>query len=268
MPPAETAAVLTVFEDAAACGATNMAADELLAEEAAARGGMLLRLYTWSRPTLSLGGFQKLADAEPLARTAGIDLVRRPSGGGAILHGTDQTYAAAVSRGHPLAGSPQQLYDALHTAAVDVLAEVGLEAAMVAAATGVGSGESAPDGPLLCFDRRAVGDVVVGQHKVLGSAQRRLAGSILQHGSLLLGQCDQAGPSATRPGLAELAAANPAAASLAFGAGPLVRRWLERLAMSLGMTCEFAGPFLVGAMADRVAERAERFRSAAWLGRR
>jgi len=275
MPPAETAAVLTVFEDAAACGATNMAADELLAEEAAARDGMLLRLYTWSRPTLSLGGFQKLSEAEPLARAAGLDLVRRPSGGGAILHSTDQTYAAAVSRAHPLAGSPQQLYDAVHTAMVRVLREAGFDAAMVAESHTGGSGQSAPDGPLLCFDRRAVGDVVVGPHKVLGSAQRRLSGSILQHGSLLLAQCDQAGPAATRPGLAELVAAVPVSANLTNGLPPaevalaeLVRRWLVELASALEMPCVFAGPFLVGCSVDRVAERADRFRSRDWLQRR
>ncbi len=263
----EKASVLTVWEDAPACGATNMAADEVLAEEAAACGGMMVRLYTWSRPTLSMGGFQKLAEAESLAREAEIDLVRRPSGGGAILHGTDQTYAAAVARQHPLASTPQLLYDAVHTALVDVLCAMGLEAAMVSADFGRdgGSGESAPDGPLLCFDRRAMGDVVVGPHKVLGSAQRRLSGSVLQHGSLLLRQCDQAGPASTRPGLAEL---GPDTSVVLLPADTLVRRWLEALAASLGMTCEFAGPFLVDGRGERVAERAERFRSAAWLGRR
>ena len=263
----ENATVLTVWEDAPACGAINMAADELLAEEAAACGGMMLRLYTWSRPTLSLGGFQKCAEAEPLAQAAQLDLVRRPSGGGAILHGTDQTYAVAVARAHPLAGTPQRLYDAVHTALVDVLCAMGLDAAMVSADLGRdgGSGESAPDGPLLCFDRRAMGDVVVGPHKVLGSAQRRLSGSVLQHGSLLLRQCDQAGPASTRPGLAEL---GPGTGIVPLPADALVRRWLEAFASSLGMTCEFAGPFLVDGMEERVAERAERFRSAAWLRRR
>ena len=263
----ENATVLTVWEDAPACGAINMAADELLAEEAAACGGMMLRLYTWSRPTLSLGGFQKCAEAEPLAQAAQLDLVRRPSGGGAILHGTDQTYAAAVARQHPLAGSPQLLYNAVHTTLVDVLRATGLDAAMVSEnrGHGGGSGESAPDGPLLCFDRRATGDVVVGPHKVLGSAQRRLSGSVLQHGSLLLRQCDQAGPASTRPGLAELGSGTGV---VPLPADTLVRLWLEAFASSLGMTCEFAGPFLVDGMEERVAERAERFRSAAWLGRR
>lgn len=255
--------VLTVWEDEPASGAVNMAADELLAEEVASRGGLAVRLYRWSQPTLSLGGFQKLADAEPVAGEAGIDLVRRPSGGGAILHGTDITYAAAVARGHALAGSPQQFYDALHGALVSVLQDAGVAASMFTAdqAAAVASGEASPDGPLLCFDRRAVGDVVLGPHKLMGSAQRRLAGSILQHGSLLLGQCDQAGPGHTRPGLSELVSDAALAHELAL-------RWLQRVAASLGLTLERGGPFLQGDMVARVAERAERFRSAAWLGRR
>lgn len=263
MPTSLESEVLTVWEDEPASGAVNMAADELLAEEVASRGGLAIRLYRWSQPTLSLGGFQKLADAERVASEAGIDLVRRPSGGGAILHGTDITYAAAVARGHPLAGSPQQFYDALHGALVSVLRDAGIDASMFTAdqaAAGAG-GESSPDGPLLCFDRRAVGDVVIGPHKLMGSAQRRLAGSILQHGTLLAGQCDQAGAAHVRPGLAELA-------SDASPANELAVHWLERLAASLELTLVRGGPFLRGDIARRVAERAERFRSAAWLGRR
>jgi hypothetical protein len=227
----------TVWEDLPAEGAVNMATDELLAEATAATGGMAVRLYRWSQPTLSLGGFQKHGDAEPIVKQTGLAVVRRPSGGGAILHGTDLTYAVAVARGHPLAGAPQQLYDVFHQG-------------LVAAAAGNigGSGESAPDGPLLCFDRRAIGDVVVGPHKVLGSAQRRLSGSILQHGSLLVGQCDQAGPGYTRPGLVELAAGTPDAEASLVGLAALcppsreraaaassvglVARWLERVAAS------------------------------------
>ncbi|MBL6712576.1 MAG: lipoate--protein ligase family protein [Pirellulales bacterium] len=276
----------TVWEDLPAEGAVNMATDELLAEATAATGGMAVRLYRWSQPTLSLGGFQKHGDAEPIVKQTGLAVVRRPSGGGAILHGTDLTYAVAVARGHPLAGAPQQLYDVFHQAMVAVLCEVGLSAGLVAAAAGNigGSGESAPDGPLLCFDRRAIGDVVVGPHKVLGSAQRRLSGSILQHGSLLVGQCDQAGPGYTRPGLVELAAGTPDAEASLVGLAALcppsreraaaassvglVARWLERVAESQGLSVHHAGPFVNDQMQPRVAERAERFRSAVWLTRR
>jgi lipoate-protein ligase A len=253
--------VLTLWHDEPALGVINMAADELLAEEVASQGGIAVRLYGWSRPTLSLGGFQKVASAEPVAQAAGLDLVRRPSGGGAILHGTDLTYAAAVARGHTLAGSPQQFYDALHATLVEELRRSGVAASMVppSQASVGGSGESAPDGPLLCFDRRAVGDVVLDGHKLMGSAQRRLAGSILQHGSLLVRQCDQAGPDHTRPGLLELTGSSE---------GDLVERWMRRLSASLGLRLQHAGPFLCGMRLERVAERAERFSSPGWIGRR
>ena len=253
--------LLTLWHDEPALGVINMAADELLAEEVASQGGIAVRLYGWSRPTLSLGGFQKVAAATPVARAAGLDLVRRPSGGGAILHGTDITYAAAVARGHALAGAPQQLYDALHETLVQELRQAGVAASMVssAQASGGGSGESAPDGPLLCFDRRAVGDVVLGSHKLMGSAQRRLAGSILQHGSLLVQQCDQAGPDHTRPGLLELTGSSE---------GDLAERWMRRLAASLGLRLGFAGPFVCESRLERLAERAKRFSSPDWIGRR
>jgi lipoate-protein ligase A len=261
MPTSRPDADLTLWEDEPALGAINMAADELLAEEVAAAGGIAVRLYRWSRPTLSLGGFQKYAAAEPIARAAGLDLVRRPSGGGAILHGTDITYAAAVARGHLLAASPQQFYDALHSTLVAELQTVGMAASMVppAEATVGVSGGSAPDGPLLCFDRRAVGDVVVGVHKVMGSAQRRLSGSILQHGSLLMRKCDQAGPLYTRPGLSELSDGGDLA---------LAERWMHRLAASLGLELRREGPFVCDHRLEQVAKRAERFRSASWVERR
>lgn len=261
MRTSQQAAVLTLWHDEPALGVINMAADELLAEEVASQGGIAVRLYGWSRPTLSLGGFQKVASAEPVARAAGLDLVRRPSGGGAILHGTDLTYAAAVAKGHALAGSAQQFYDALHATLVEELGQAGVAASMVpnTQASLGGSGESTPDGPLLCFDRRAVGDVVLGGHKLMGSAQRRLAGSILQHGSLLVRQCDQAGPDHNRPGLLELTGSSE---------GGLAERWMGRLAALLGLQLEHAGPFLCGARLERVAKRAERYASPEWIGRR
>ena len=78
---------LTVWWDDAADGATNMAADESLAAEAERSGGLLVRVYGWSRTTVSLGAFQRLEDARRIPELAGIPLVRRPSGGGAIVSG-------------------------------------------------------------------------------------------------------------------------------------------------------------------------------------
>ena len=81
--------------DGDADGLTNMAADEALAAEAVRRGGPVARFYGWREPTLSLGAFQPVAGARAITVDA---VVRRPSGGGAILHGTDLTYAAAIPR--------------------------------------------------------------------------------------------------------------------------------------------------------------------------
>jgi lipoate-protein ligase A len=117
---------LTIWWDTAADGPTNMAADECLAAEAERRGSLVLRFYGWSDTTISLGGFQKIGDARQVEAIRGVPLVRRPSGGGAIVHGSDLTYAAAVPKSHPWGASPQVFYDALHGARVEVLAELGI----------------------------------------------------------------------------------------------------------------------------------------------
>lgn len=258
--------LLTLWLDEPACGGTNMAADELLAADPSVDDGLAIRLYGWKQPTLSLGAFQRQADAEPLAAASGLPLVRRPSGGGAILHGTDLTYAAAIARAHPLAATPQHLYDLLHTAMVEVLREAGFVAELFSAARHGPrpQGESGPDGPLLCFDRRADGDIVVGSLKVMGSAQRRLAGRVLQHGSLLLGRCDAGGAAMARDGLGELAARD----GQARGFADIGSAWAARLAEACGLGLRHAGPFLSGGREKRAALQAERFTSPAWLGRR
>lgn len=171
---------LVSHADPAADGPANMAADERLAE-AIPSGGARLRWYAWSAPTVSLGAFQRVADWREAGPLAALPVVRRPSGGGAILHGCDLTYAIAVSRSHPAASAPRLLYDAVHEAAVEVIGELGLAASRVPP-----GGDSGAD-RFLCFHRRSEGDVVVAGHKILGSSQRRHRQAILQHGSLLLG---------------------------------------------------------------------------------
>ena len=170
--------------DAATDGATNMAADELLAE-GLPDGGVAVRFYGWQETTLSLGAFQRFDDLAAFPELSGLPLVRRPSGGGAILHGTDLTYAIAVSRSHPWGATAQGLYDAVHGAMVDLLRRMSLGAQLVAGGLPAADADREP---YLCFDRRSPGDVVVGQHKVLGSAQRRHRAAVVQHGSLLLRQ--------------------------------------------------------------------------------
>jgi len=246
-----------------------MAADELLAAEAVARDRPLVRFYGWSEPTLSLGGFQRLADARATPGVGGLALVRRPSGGGAILHGSDLTYAVAVPREHPWGVSAQRLYDIFHAALVKLLRERG-----IAAAQHPGRESAAADQEqLLCFDRRARGDVVIAAettadgHKILGSAQRRLRGAVLQHGSLLL-RSPGPGLAAHHAGLDRLAvAAGP------WEPRPLATAWLEAVADSEESAgaisgCGFAsGSFLTGCR-HRLEDAAARFASPGWLARR
>lgn len=171
--------------DPPADGVTNMARDEALLDEAgrSAAAGML-RFYQWSAPTISLGYFQKYADYEALPPPArGLAVVRRTTGGGAILHDREWTYSLALPVGHPLVGGrPVGLYDLVHDAVIDTLTLLNVPAGRC----GASDGSAAHRGPFFCFARRHCADVVVGGEKLAGSAQRRTAAAILQHGSIIL----------------------------------------------------------------------------------
>ena len=262
-----TSGVLPVWWDAAADGPTNMAADELLAEEAERRGGLVIRLYSWAEPTVSLGAFQRLAEAETSDAISGLPIVRRPSGGGAILHGTDLTYAAAIPRSHPWGGSPETLYDAMHGAMVAVLGELGFDARQH-----VPSADDPPADALLCFARRSPGDVVVCRPgrpgaspdpKVMGSAQRRLGTTVLQHGSLLLATCPRVTGAARHDGLAELAGQ-----ATVWTTKSLADRWTALVAESLGIVREFQPEAFAAGRGPEVAVRAGRFLDRRWTERR
>ena len=126
--------------DPPASGAWNMAVDEVLLEAAAADGQCTLRFYRWEEPTLSLGYFQTYADRwqhEPSSHAA---VVRRMSGGGAILHDAELTYSFAVPSHHPLANNRLGFYQAVHTALIEALAQWGIEAAMFAQGKAEGGG--------------------------------------------------------------------------------------------------------------------------------
>jgi len=255
---------LVAWWDEPAPGPDNMAADELLAAEAVALDRPLVRVYGWSEPTVSLGGFQRLADARAAAVIAGLPLVRRPSGGGAIVHGTDLTYAVAVPRGHAWGGDPQALYDAFHEALAAELRDRG-----VTAERHPGRDRAAGDEErLLCFDRRARGDLIVRTagggpdgDKILGSAQRRLRAAVLQHGSLLLVPPPIA--TATHPGLLRL---HPAATS--WDLRHLVAAWLTRVAAEAGGPLDLRDEPFARSRSAPIADAAARFREPAWLGRR
>ncbi|MBC7819878.1 MAG: lipoate--protein ligase [Planctomycetaceae bacterium] len=161
-------------------GVWNMAVDAALLEESLSCDAIFLRLYRWSEATVSLGYFQKASEQRHDSRLSNLPTVRRLSGGGAILHHYEQTYSCCLPPSHPLAQQPSQLYEQIHAVFVKWLSEFGVAVAPR------GRDSNRPDEPFLCFLREAAPDLVVKGHKVLGSAQRRRRGAVLQHGSLLL----------------------------------------------------------------------------------
>jgi lipoate-protein ligase A len=168
-----------------AAGDWNMAADEWLLDRAADGGRAALRLYRWSEPTLSLGYFQSLDDIPKDSTWRAM--VRRPTGGGAILHDRELTYAVAAPEN--LADSPG-LYAAMNRVIVRVVAALGVDEAantVGQADRGPGAGTATPRrGPFFCFERAGPTDIIARERKLSGGAQRRRSGATLQHGSILL----------------------------------------------------------------------------------
>ena len=162
-------------------GFLNMAIDETLLRLAEADGARVLRLYRWEPACLSFGRH------EPACRRyrrdqiseRGLDVVRRPTGGRAVWHDRELTYAVAA----PVAtfGSLAETYLAIHRTLACALSGLGLAPTLAPAPTRV----AAPDAGA-CFAATAGGEVLVGGQKVAGSAQLRSPTAFLQHGSLLL----------------------------------------------------------------------------------
>ena len=177
--PSETRVCRVIVDPAPSSGAWNMAVDETLLDSAVAGVGTV-RWYRWEQATLSLGYFQSPAEALGDPKLRDLPIVRRLSGGGAVVHHHELTYSCALPVQHPLAAAPRRLYTAVHEQFIDVLAEFGFAAAMR------GTNTPARGHEYLCFGRMDDFDVVLGGHKVLGSAQRRRKGAVLQHGSLVL----------------------------------------------------------------------------------
>jgi lipoate-protein ligase A len=197
---------LELIVDPQAAGSWNMGVDDMLMERAAEQGIGTLRFYEWSPATLSLGYFQNAEDRLGHVASRACPLVRRSSGGGAILHDRELTYSISLPSAHPLAADAETLYRRIHSLLLATLAEFGITAELNAKALVPLGGE-----PFLCFERRAVGDVVLDGFKICGSAQRRRRGAILQHGSVLLARS----PAAPElPGIAELASRAVTAAEL------------------------------------------------------
>ena len=168
----------------AARGAFNMALDEALMTYARDTRSWILRVYSWSCPTLSLGRNQTARGGYDLSLLGerGIDVVRRPTGGRAILHDREITYAVAG----PIddAGDLRESYARINRLLVAGLQVLGVSAVDIAGnADPRGRGQP---GLLPCFHYPSVGEITLDGRKLVGSAQWRRDGTLLQHGSILV----------------------------------------------------------------------------------
>jgi len=183
--------------DPPAEGAWNMAVDQALLETANSTGLITLRFYSWSEPTLSLGYFQRHLDRELHPPSKDCKLVRRRTGGGAILHDHELTYSLCIPSENRWSEKNSELYRLVHQCIIELLQTWGIKSEIYGdtigqtnlAAGTVENDESKPTvdpHSFMCFDRRADGDIVIKGRKVVGSAQRRIKKALLQHGSILL----------------------------------------------------------------------------------
>jgi lipoate-protein ligase A len=206
-----------------------MAVDQALVDLVSAP---VLRLYRWQPATLTLGYFQRLSDRDQHKESLDCPVLRRSTGGGAIVHDLELTYSLILPANLVLTKT-SELYDRVHESVSRILAQVGLEArrhphrpgpgdpgtpasvivptpsnnALGGDATPKSTAKSVRDEPFLCFQRRATGDLILWPtgtaaqtehadpvigHKILGSAQRKRDGAVLQHGSILFQQSPSA----------------------------------------------------------------------------
>lgn len=174
-------------------GWANMVLDNAMLDEGVRTGRRLplLRLYSWANPTLSVGFNQSIdSELEARCRQCEVELVRRPTGGSAVLHGGDLTYAVVA----PYAG--MTVMDAYRWVAAGLIAglgHLGLDAEVVRHRTPAGRSNRAIStsrtayGPSdACFAAPVGADLQIGGRKICGSAQKRRRGWFLQHGSIPL----------------------------------------------------------------------------------
>lgn len=166
-------------------GAENMAFDAALLAESNVTGQAFLRLYHFDPPCLSLGRNEPADqyDQAAIARL-GLDVVRRPTGGRAVWHQDEVTYAVAA----PIAvfGGLRNAYHAIHDRLALALRSLGVDATRASPLDQPSSSSTTLHPPASCFAIPTGGEVLVAGRKLIGSAQVRMRSAFLQHGSILL----------------------------------------------------------------------------------
>lgn len=158
-------------------GASQMAWDEAMLQSAAEQGLAALRFYTWSEATVSLGYFQPAAAR---LRWPTLPWLRRATGGNALIHHHELTYALALPPGDDWQPPRLSWLCRMHHLIQAVLRDLGIHT------HGVTCSEELRTDDVLCFMQQTPADLTLDRSKVVGSAQRRLRRALLQHGSILL----------------------------------------------------------------------------------
>jgi lipoyl(octanoyl) transferase len=244
--------VTRLIIDGPARGSWNMAVDESLLQSVEQTSESVLRFYEWNAATLSLGYFQQYASRDEHPSSSSLPVVRRATGGGAIVHDRELTYSFTTPIRNRFSSEGQELVRRFHESLLDTFAEFGIEASLCGETKSERTSE-----PFLCFQRRSCLDVLVSDCKVVGSAQRRHRGALLQHGSILLARSSAA---ESLPGLSELC-------TTAISPLDLASCWSRSLCQRLDFeftTSELTQSELL--MSDRI--EADRFTRDGWTRRR
>ncbi|MBI1808332.1 MAG: octanoyltransferase [Gemmatimonadetes bacterium] len=241
-------------------GVEQMAVDAGLMDRARATGEAVLRVYAWSRPTLSFGRHEAARGrfAPAALDAAGVGAVRRPTGGRVLLHDHEVTYSVTAPEldGEPL----RESYHAINRLLLHALRALGVEAMEADPSPTPRPGSAA------CFAEPNAGELVVNGRKLVGSAQVRERGALLQHGSILL--ADDQGRIAALSG-APLTPAVPAATLAdALGTAPTYGRVRDALALALREMHGDAAPLDAGEARRFAAPHRARFASPEWTWRR
>ena len=165
-------------------GARNMAVDEALLRCMAADGAPVLRLYGFAPPCVSLGRFQAADDLreEALLGSDGVDVVRRPTGGRAVLHDDEVTYAVVLGRHHLQPFTKRAAYRASAALLLRLLSALGVRGAVQPGNAAAVAAGADPD----CYRATGEYEVTAGAKKLVGSAQVTTRDAALQHGSIPL----------------------------------------------------------------------------------
>ena len=239
-------------------GAWNMAVDESLMQsvgssETEQPAAGVLRFYQWDEPTLSLGYFQKERDRSTHSPSESLPMVRRNSGGGAIIHHLELTYSLTISESvvTSIFGNARELYVLMHTTLIASLGSFGVEATLVSDL------EKDLESKFLCFLRRAPNDVLVSGRKVCGGAQRKKFDSVSQHGSVIV-QTSEFAPEII--GINDMSGSN-------LSVSGLQERWIEGISGRL--RCSLEPSTLTNTEAKRAQELCEgKFASVTWNSKR